>query len=66
MRELQGPLARILIRYGVGAAIAAGWLSEETGRELIASPDVVVLVAAGIGALVEAVYALAKRQGWAT
>lgn len=66
MRELRGPLARILTRYGVGAAIAAGWLSEETGRELIASPDVVVIVAAAIGAAVEGAYALARRKGWAT
>ena len=66
MRELQGPLARILIRYGVGAAIAAGWVSRESGESLIGNPDVVVIVAALIGAAVEGAYALAKRKGWAT
>lgn len=56
-----GPIARIVLRYGVGAVIGAA-----QGDMLAGDPDVVSLVALGIGALVEGAYALAKRRGWAT
>ena len=55
------PLARIAIRYGVGIFI--GMAQAEV---LAADPDVVTVVALAIGATVEAVYAIAKRRGWAT
>jgi hypothetical protein len=38
----------------------------ETGAILAGDPDVVLYAALGIGAAVEAVYAYAKRKGWAT
>lgn len=57
------PLARIVLRYLVGAAIMG---SSQIGEELAADPDVVMLVAAGIGAAVEAGYVLAKKRGWST
>lgn len=57
------PLARIVLRYLVGAAIMG---SSQIGEQLAADPDMVMIVAAAIGAAVETGYALAKRRGWAT
>lgn len=57
----KGPLARIVLRYGVGLLAGAA-----VGTQLAANPNVVVVVAAVIGMTVEGVYAYAKRQGWAT
>lgn len=55
------PIARIIIRYIVGAVIGS-----ETGNLLAGDPDIVLYVALGIGAGVEALYAMAKRKGWTT
>lgn len=55
------PLARIILRYGVGLVL--GW---EAGALLAGDPDIVVYAAMGIGAAVEAAYALAKKKGWTT
>jgi hypothetical protein len=55
------PIARIMIRYGAGAVIGA-----DMADVLAGDPDVITVAAAAIGAGVEAVYALAKRRGWAT
>lgn len=55
------PLARIAIRYGVGIIFGT-----QIGDMLAGDPDVVMYVALGIGAVVEAVYVAAKRKGWAT
>ena len=55
------PIARILLRYGVGLVIGAA-----QADVLAADPDVVTVVALGIGALVEVGYAIAKRRGGAT
>lgn len=55
------PLARIVLRYIVGGVVGM-----EAGAVLAGDPDVVFYVALAIGALVEVVYAYAKRRGWAT
>ena len=55
------PWARIAIRYAVGAIIGA----DQAGL-LAADPDLITVVALGIGAAVEGLYGLAKRKGWAT
>ena len=55
------PLARIALRYIIG-----GILGMEAGDLLAGDPDVVFYVALGIGAVVEVLYAYAKRKGWAT
>jgi hypothetical protein len=55
------PWARIGIRYAVGAIIGA----DQAGL-LAADPDLITVVALGIGAVVEGLYAAAKRKGWAT
>jgi hypothetical protein len=67
---LNGAMARIVLRYGVGILVGAGWLSSELGGQITSDPDVAVVVdMAGfaVGALaVEGWYWLAKRFGWAT
>lgn len=55
------PLIRIVLRYGVGAVCGM-----EIGQMLAGDPDVVMLLAAGVGVATEAVYVMAKRKGWAT
>jgi hypothetical protein len=55
------PIARIILRYAVGAIVGAS-----QAELLIGDPDVVAMVALSTGAAVEAAYVLAKRRGWAT
>lgn len=55
------PIARIVLRYVVGAVIGMA-----QGEMLAADPDVVTIAALALGAIVEGLYALAKRKGWAT
>ena len=55
------PIVRILLRYGVGAVFGM-----EIGSLLAGDPDVVLLVATGVGVATEAVYAYVKKKGWAT
>lgn len=56
-----GPLARIILRYGIGYFAGA-----EMGEQLALDPDLQVFLAMALGAAVEGFYALAKRKGWAT
>jgi len=55
------PIARIIIRYGVGLLIGAA-----QADVLAADADVVTVVALAIGAGVELAYTIAKRKGSAT
>ena len=55
------PIIRIVLRYGVGLV-----LGMEVGSLLAGDPDVVLLVATGVGVATEAVYAYAKKKGWTT
>jgi len=55
------PIARIVLRYGVGYVIGS-----EAGAALALDQDVVVMLALGIGALVEVGYAYAKTRGGKT
>ena len=55
------PFARIILRYLVGAAFMG---SAAIGEQLSADPDLVAVSSVGIGLVVEAFYALAKRKGW--
>jgi sulfopyruvate decarboxylase TPP-binding subunit len=56
-----GPIARIIVRYIVGAVVGM-----DAGATLAGDPDVITMVALGIGMAVEVAYGLAKRKGWAT
>lgn len=55
------PYARIFIRYVVGLVVGM-----DAADTMAGDPDVVTVVAAAIGAAVEAVYYAAQRKGWAT
>ena len=58
---MTAPIIRIILRYGVGAILGA-----EVGGLLAGDPDVVLFIAAGVGAATETAYAFAKRRGWTT
>lgn len=60
------PVARIVLRYAVGAAVMYGLIGAETGEYLVVDPDLTLIVGTVIGAVVEAAYAYAKKKGWAT
>ena len=67
---LVAPIARILLRVGVGYLIAKAILTPDDGNMLVSDPDAAMLVELALSGLVWAVteswYALAKRFGWAT
>lgn len=54
-------VARIILRYGVGLVAGLAY-----GEQLAADPDIVMLLAAGVGIATEGAYALAKKRGWTT
>lgn len=60
------PLARIVLRYIVGAAVMYGLIGSETGEYLAVDPDLTLVIGGVIGAAVEFAYAFAKKRGWAT
>lgn len=55
------PLARIIVRYAVGAVLGA-----DASGLLVGDADVITMVALAIGFVVEVVYAIAKKKGWST
>ena len=56
-----GPIARIILRYGIGYLAGS-----EAGEMLALDQDAVLMLSLALGAAVEGVYAYAKRKGWAT
>ncbi|SLN74711.1 hypothetical protein ROJ8625_04084 [Roseivivax jejudonensis] len=60
------PLARIAMRYFAGALVAYGVVSPETGQAIAVDPDYLAIAGALIGAVTEAVYSVAKKNGWTT
>lgn len=61
---MMAPLARILARYLAGALVAYGLIAPADAAAL--HPDLVVFVGAALGAIVEGVYAVARKKGWTT
>ena len=57
------PLARIVLRYVVGAGLMG---SEAIGDTLSANPDIVLVTGILMGVAVEGLYWLAKRNGMVT
>ena len=55
-----GPLARILLRYGIGYLAGS-----QAGDMLAMDRDAVLMLSLALGAGVEAAYGYAKRKGWA-
>lgn len=60
------PIARIVLRYIIGALLAYGWISADAADMLAVDPDIAILIAGLLSAVVEGGYALAKRRGGAT
>ena len=54
------PISRIIIRYAVGLIIGA-----DAADMLAGDPDIVTVAALALGGVVEVVYAMAVRKGWA-
>jgi len=63
---MYAPWARIVIRYGVGAMITYGLVTQEMGDTLISDPDIIIVGSALIGLFVEGWYARARRVGGST
>lgn len=66
MTEITALAARIILRYLAGALVAWGLVAPEEAHILAMDTDLALLIGAGLTALVEGGYALAKRKGWAT
>lgn len=64
---MNGAIARIILRYGVGALVALGLLHDGFGSQLASDPDIVMLIEIGlplaIGCLVEVWYWAVRRAG---
>lgn len=58
---MNGAIARIILRYGVGLAIGM-----HAGEALAGDPDMVLIIAALVGVGIETAYTFAKKKGWAT
>ena len=56
---MYAPIARILIRYGVGLVLGA-----HAADIAVGNPDIVTVAAGAVGAANEVIYSLAKRKGW--
>lgn len=67
---LAGPVARILLRYMIGALVAYAVLTPEVGEDLTHDRDIAIVVELAIGGLmgmcVEGFYWAAKWMGWQT
>lgn len=57
MEPYVGPITRILLRYGAGAAFGM-----EIGQQLALDTDVVLIASLGVAAVVEAFYVRARRR----
>jgi hypothetical protein len=66
MIDLLPVFTRIVLRYFAGALVAWGLVAPEDAQLLAMDPDLALIVGAGLGAIVEVVYAWAKRHGGAT
>ena len=53
-----GPVARIILRYGIGYFAGKG-----VGDAAAMDPDAVLMLSLALGAIVEGVYAYAKKHG---
>lgn len=67
---MNGALARILARYGVGALALWGVVSPGMAEAVASDPDVQlvlnVALAAAVSVVVEGYYKVAKHMGWPT
>ena len=63
MSLINGALARIIMRYIIGAAFVS---TSAIGDQLATDPDVVMAATAAVGVVTETLYVFAKKRGWTT
>jgi len=61
-----GPISRIILRYLAAALVTYGIVPVDVGAQIAMDPDLIALLGLTLAALVEIIYTLAKRRGWAT
>jgi hypothetical protein len=61
-----GPISRIILRYLAAALVTYGIVPVDVGAQIAMDPDLIALLGLTLAALVELIYTLAKRCGWAT
>ena len=61
-----GPISRIVLRYLAAALVTYGIVPVDVGAQIAMDPDLIALLGLTLAALVELIYKLAKRRGWAT
>lgn len=59
-----GPFSRIFARWLASALVTYGLMVAPDAAAI--EPDLIVIIGGLLGATTEAVYALARRRGWAT
>lgn len=64
MKDLVGPIARILARILAGFLIGRGYGSEDAIYSYL--PDIEMILGFALWAMTELLYAQAKKRGWAT
>lgn len=68
--QLIGPIARNLLRYLIGLLVGAGWLASAQGETIAGDPAVQAAIVTILGAVaagvVEWIYNLARKWGYAT
>ena len=60
------PISRIILRYLAGALVTYGVVPVDVGAQIAMDPDLIAMLGLTLAALVELIYNLAKRRGWAT
>jgi hypothetical protein len=61
-----GPISRIILRYLAAALVTYGLVPVDVGAQIAMDPDLIAMLGLTLAALVELIYNLAKRRGWAT
>ena len=61
-----GPISRIVLRYLAAALVTYGIVPVDVGAQIAMDPDLIALLGLALATLVEIIYTLAKRRGWAT
>ena len=60
------PISRIILRYLAAALVTYGLVPVDVGAQIAMDPDLIAMLGLTLAALVELIYNLAKRRGWAT
>ena len=61
-----GPISRIILRYLAAALVTYGIVPVDVGAQIAMDPDLIALLGLTLVTLVEIIYTMAKRRGWAT